>query len=150
MDLESKSDKSKSEFLSNVIAIHSINNSVLSCGYYHILFYSKCHYHIMNSQFLKFFVISVLSFVFLTNWLSKFQGSNSHIKNSQFLNFSYLGILEFSMNMRFSQNGFSPNNIPSFRIPSFVGPRKTFPVLSFSVSCVNPFLLLYLQQAPCI
>ena len=49
MDLESKRDIRKSEFLSNVIAIHSINNSVLSCGYYHILFYSKCHYHIMNS-----------------------------------------------------------------------------------------------------
>ena len=49
MDLKSKSDKSNSEFLSNVIVLHSINNSVLSCGYYHILFYSKCHYHIMNS-----------------------------------------------------------------------------------------------------
>ena len=42
------------------------------------------------------------------------------------------------MNVGFSQNGFSANKIPSFQIPSFVTPTKTFLVLSFPVSCVNP------------
>ena len=54
------------------------------------------------------------------------------------MNFSYLEILEFAMNVGISQNRFSANQIPSFVFPSFVTPRKTFPVLSFSVSCVNP------------
>ena len=42
------------------------------------------------------------------------------------------------MNVGFSHTRFSVNKIPSFQILSFVCPSKTFPVLSFSVSCVNP------------
>ena len=45
------------------------------------------------------------------------------------------------MNVGISQNRFSANQIPSFVFPSFVIPRKTFSVLSFSVSCVNQELL---------
>ena len=117
-----------------------ISFSVLSFWYYHILFYTKCDYQIKNSKFQEFLVFWFLSFVFLTNWMSRFQESNSLIRNSQFLNFSYLGILEFAMNVGFSQNGFSANKIPSFQIPSFVTPTKTFLVLSFPVSCVNRFI----------
>ena len=40
--------------------------------------------------------------------------------------------------MGFSHTSFSVFEIPSFEILSFVIPSKTFLVLSFSVSCVNP------------
>ena len=123
--------------LAQTLVLGKISFSVLSFWYYHILFYTKCDYQIKNSQFQEFLVFWFLSFVFLTNWMSRFQESNSLIRNSQFLNFSYLGILEFAMNVGFSQNGFSANKIPSFQIPSFVTPTKTFLVLSFPVSCVN-------------
>ena len=123
----------------NLCSQKKYENIVLSFGYYHILFYTKCDYQIKNSQFQEFLVFWFLSFVFLTNWMSRFQESNSLIRNSQFLSFSYLGILEFAMNVGFSQNGFSANKIPSFQIPSFVIPTKTFLVLSFPVSCVNRF-----------
>ena len=123
--------------LAQTLDLGKISFSVLSFWYYHILFYTKCDYQIKNSQFQEFLVFWFLSFVFLTNWMSRFQESNSLIRNSQFLNFSYLGILEFAMNVGFSQNGFSANKIPSFQIPSFVTPTKTFLVLSFPVSCVN-------------
>ena len=123
--------------LAQTLVLGKISFSVLSFWYYHILFYTKCDYQIMNSWNQEFLVIWFLSFVFLTNWMSRFQELNSLIRNSQFLNFSYLGILEFSMNVGFSQNGFSANKIPSFQNPSFVIPIKTFLVLSFPVSCVN-------------
>ena len=123
--------------LAQTLVLGKISFSVLSFWYYHILFYTKCDYQIKNSKFQEFLVFWFLSFVFLTNWMSRFQESNSLIRNSQFLNFSYLGILEFAMNVGFSQNGFSANKIPSFQIPSFVTPTKTFLVLSFPVSCVN-------------
>ena len=124
--------------LAQTLDLGKISFSVLSFWYYHILFYTKCDYQIKNSKFQEFLVFWFLSFVFLTNWMSRFQESNSLIRNSQFLNFSYLGILEFAMNVGFSQNGFSANKIPSFQNPSFVIPIKTFLVLSFPVSCVNP------------
>ena len=123
--------------LAQTLVLGKISFSVLSFWYYHILFYTKCDYQIKNSKFQEFLVFWFLSFVFLTNWMSRFQESNSLIRNSQFLNFSYLGILEFVMNVGFSQNGFSANKIPSFQNPSFVIPIKTFLVLSFPVSCVN-------------
>ena len=123
--------------LAQTLVLGKISFSVLSFWYYHILFYTKCDYQIKNSKFQEFLVFWFLSFVFLTNWMSRFQESNSLIRNSQFLNFSYLGILEFAMNVGFSQNGFSANKIPSFQIPSFVIPTKSFLVLSFPVSCVN-------------
>ena len=123
--------------LAQTLVLGKISFSVLSFWYYHILFYTKCDYQIKNSKFQEFLVFWFLSFVFLTNWMSRFQESNSLIRNSQFLNFSYLGILEIAMNVGFSQNGFSANKIPSFQIPSFVIPTKTFLVLSFPVSCVN-------------
>ena len=123
--------------LAQTLDLGKISFSVLSFWYYHILFYTKCDYQIKNSKFQEFLVFWFLSFVFLTNWMSRFQESNSLIRNSQFLNFSYLGILEFAMNVGFSQNGFSANKIPSFQNPSFVIPIKTFLVLSFPVSCVN-------------
>ena len=104
----------------------------------HFLFFYKCDYQKLNSQYQEFLVIPFLGFVFLTNQMSRFQESNSHLRNSQFLNFSYLEILEFAMNVGISQNRFSANQIPSFVFPSFVTPRMTFPVLSFSISCVNP------------
>ena len=104
----------------------------------HFLFFYKCDYQKLNSQYQEFLVIPFLGFVFLTNQMSRFQESNSHLRNSQFLNFSYLDILEFAMNVGISQNRFSANQIPSFVFPSFVTPRMTFPVLSFSISCVNP------------
>ena len=128
--------------LAQTLVLGKISFSVLSFWYYHILFYTKCDYQIKNSKFQEFLVFWFLSFVFLTNWMSRFQESNSLIRNSQFLNFSYLGILEFAMNVGFSQNGFSANKIPSFQIPSFVTPTKTFLVLSFPVSCVNRHLWL--------
>ena len=128
--------------LAQTLVLGKISFSVLSFWYYHILFYTKCDYQIKNSKFQEFLVFWFLSFVFLTNWMSRFQESNSLIRNSQFLNFSYLGILEFVMNVGFSQNGFSANKIPSFQIPSFVIPTKTFLVLSFPVSCVNQIPLL--------
>ena len=123
--------------LAQTLDLGKISFSVLSFWYYHILFYTKCDYQIKNSKFQEFLVFWFLSFVFLTNWMSRFQESNSLIRNSQFLDFSYLGILEFAMNVGFSQNGFSANKIPSFQNPSFVIPIKTFLVLSFLVSCVN-------------
>ena len=103
----------------------------------HFLFFYKCDYQKLNSQYQEFLVIPFLGFVFLTNQMSRFQESNSHLRNSQFLNFSYLEILEFAMNVGISQNRFSANQIPSFQIPSFVTPRKTVLVLSFPVSRVN-------------
>ena len=127
--------------LAQTLVLGKISFSVLSFWYYHILFYTKCDYQIKKSQFQEFLVFWFLSFVFLTNWMSRFQESNSLIRNSQFLNFSYLGILDFAMNVGFSQNGFSANKIPSFQNPSFVIPIKTFLVLSFPVSCVNRILL---------
>ena len=135
--------------LAQTLVLGKISFSVLSFWYYHILFYTKCDYQIKNSKFQEFLVFWFLSFVFLTNWMSRFQESNSLIRNSQFLNFSYLGILEFAMNVGFSQNGFSANKIPSFQIPSFVIPTKTFLVLSFPVSCVNRTFKAYDKKYNC-
>ena len=47
--------------------------------------------------------------------------------------------------MGFSHTSFSVFEIPSFEILSFVIPSKTFLVLSFSVSCVNPYVV-YIPQ----
>ena len=47
--------------------------------------------------------------------------------------------------MGFSHTSFSVFEIPSFEILSFVIPSKTFLVLSFSVSCVNPWRSDFIQ-----
>ena len=111
VDLESKSDKSKSEVLSNVIPIYSILRN-------------------RNSWYFDFSVLS-LSQISCVCFVTIFS-------LQEFSVFGFL-IIWYSHKVGFSHISFSVFEILSFEILSFGIPRKKFLVLSFSVSCVNHF-----------
>ena len=109
MDLEYKSDKSKSEILSNVIPIYLILRN-------------------RNSWYFDFSVLS-LSQISCVCFVTIFS-------LQEFSVFGFL-IIWFSHKVGFSHTSFSVFEILSLDILSFVIPSKKFLVLSFSVSCVN-------------